>query len=65
MNGGTSMEFLTTKEISEQWDISVRRLAILCEDGRLPGAIKKGKIWLIPSSTEKLERKIQENERIL
>lgn len=55
MNGGTSMEFLTTKEISEQWDISVRRLVILCEDGRLPGAVKKGKMWLIPSSTEKPE----------
>ena len=31
------MEFLTTKEISEQWNISARRVAILCEDGRLEG----------------------------
>lgn len=49
------MEFLTTKEISQKWDISSRRVAILCEDGRLIGAIKKGKTWLIPSDTEKPE----------
>ena len=47
------MEFLTTKEISQQWNISARRVAILCEDGRLAGAIKKGKTWLIPSNTKK------------
>ena len=47
------MEFLTTKEISQKWNISARRVAILCEDGRLTGAIKKGKTWLIPSNTKK------------
>ena len=49
------MEFLTTKEISEQWNISARRVAILCEEGRLDGAMKKGKTWLIPSDTKKPE----------
>lgn len=47
------MEFLTTKEISELWKISSRRVALLCEDGRLEGAVKKGKTWLIPSNTKK------------
>lgn len=47
------MEFLTTKEISEQWNISARRVAVLCEEGRLAGAVKKGKTWLIPSNIEK------------
>lgn len=49
------MEFLTTKEISEQWNISARRVAILCEEGRLAGAVKKGKTWLIPYDAEKPE----------
>lgn len=49
------MEFLTTKEISEQWNISSRRVATLCEEGRLEGAIKKGKTWLIPFDVEKPE----------
>ena len=43
MNGGIAMEFLTTKEISKLWNISSRRVAILCEDGRLEGAVKKRK----------------------
>ena len=54
-NGGYVMEFLTTKEISEQWNISARRVAILCEEGRLEGAVKKGKTWLIPSDVKKPE----------
>lgn len=49
------MEFLTTKEVSDLWNISARRVALLCEDGRLAGAVKKGKTWLIPSDTEKPE----------
>lgn len=47
------MEFLTTREISEQWNISARRVAILCEDGRIEGVVKKGKTWLIPSNANK------------
>lgn len=52
---GEGMEFLTTKEISQQWNISARRVAILCENGRLSGTVKKGKTWLIPLNTEKPE----------
>lgn len=47
------MEYLTTTELSQKWNISSRRIGILCADGRLEGAIKKGKMWLIPSSTQK------------
>ena len=49
------MELLTTKEIAEQWNISARRVALLCEEGRLEGAVKKGKTWLIPIDVEKPE----------
>lgn len=49
------MDYLTTKEISKQWNISARRVAILCGEGRLDGVIKKGKTWLIPSDIEKPE----------
>lgn len=37
------MEFLTTKETAEQWNISARRVALLCEEGRIEGAVKKGR----------------------
>ncbi len=47
------MEYLTTLEMSEKWGISSRRIALLCEQGRIEGTTKKGKTWLIPVNTEK------------
>ena len=47
------MELMTSVEMAQQWGISSRRVAILCEDGRVEGAFKKGKTWLIPSDAKK------------
>lgn len=47
------MDFLTSSEIAEKWGISSRRVTILCNEGRITGAIMKGNIWLIPSNAEK------------
>ena len=44
------MEYLTTVELSERWNITSRRIGVLCAEGRIEGAIKKGKTWLIPVS---------------
>jgi len=49
------MEYSTTTEISKEWNISSRRIGILCTEGRIDGAIKKGKMWLIPSDAKKPE----------
>ena len=48
-----SMEYLTTSEMAEKWNITRRRVSVLCKDGRIEGAVLKGKTWLIPSNTEK------------
>ena len=47
------MEYLTTVEMSKKWNISSRRIGVLCTEGRIDGAIKKGKMWLIPADAEK------------
>lgn len=47
------MELMTTKEMAQVWNISARRVALLCSQGRVEGAIKKGKTWLIPSDANK------------
>lgn len=47
------MEYLTTVEMSEKWNITSRRIGVLCSQNRIAGAIKKGKTWLIPADTEK------------
>ena len=42
------MDYLTTIEMSKEWGISSRRIAVLCDQNRINGVIKKGKTWLIP-----------------
>ena len=46
-------KFMTTKEASEKWDISERRINVLCKDGRIPGAYKENKRWFIPANAVK------------
>ena len=41
--------------MSKKWGITSRRIAILCEQGRIDGVVKKGKTWLIPCDAEKPE----------
>lgn len=57
------MEFLTTAEQAKIWNISQRRVAILCKEGRIDGAVLKGKTWLIPEGTEKPDdpRRVRNN----
>ena len=47
------MEYLTTVEMSEKWNISSRRIGVLCASGRIDGVIKKGKTWLTPANAKK------------
>lgn len=47
------MEYLTTVEMSKNWNISARRIGVLCTEGRIEGAVKKGKMWLIPAEAVK------------
>ena len=42
------MEYLTTSEVARKWGITRRRVNVLCDEGRIEGAIQKGKMWLIP-----------------
>lgn len=59
------MDYLTTTEMSEKWGITSRRIAILCEQGRIVGVVKKGKTWLIPYNSQKPSdgRKNNRNKR--
>lgn len=58
-----SGEYRTIKELSEDWGISVRRIQILCTEGRIPGAFKKGRTWFVPRDVERPDdRRIKSNE---
>ena len=41
------------KEAAKLWGISERRVSTLCKDGKIKGAKKQGKSWLIPVDAEK------------
>ena len=49
------MEFLTSEEIANKWNISTRRVTTLCKGGRIGGAVQKGGVWLIPDDAQKPE----------
>lgn len=44
---------MTVKQASEKWNISDRRVRVLCENGQIDGAYRIGKIWYIPDSSDK------------
>lgn len=47
------MDILTIKEASVIWGISVRRISVLCNEGRIAGAQKVAGVWLLPKNTKK------------
>lgn len=57
------MEYLTTAEFAEKWNISQRRVAIYCKEGRIKGASLKGRTWLIPENTKKPEDPRKERKK--
>jgi len=47
------MEYIKVSEAAKKWNISDRRVRLLCAEDKIPGAIKNGGIYLIPSDAEK------------
>lgn len=54
LRGNGIMErLLSTKEISQKWGISSRRIARLCSEGSIAGVQRVGASWGVPESAEK------------
>lgn len=47
------MEYLNITQTAEKWKISPRRLQTLCSNGKIEGAVRLGKFWMIPESAQK------------
>ena len=47
------MEYMTIKEASEKWGLSVRRIQEICELDKVPGVTKFGRAWAIPVDADK------------
>lgn len=47
------MEYVRIDEISKAWGIGVRRVQLLCSEGKITGAMRFGRDWMIPSDAKK------------
>lgn len=47
------MEYITAKEAAQKWDISERRVQVLCAQQRIDGVQRLGKSWAIPKDALK------------
>lgn len=57
------MNYVTVKEMALKWGISERRVTLLCQQNRINGVIKEGKVWKIPMNAKKpIDRRIASGE---
>lgn len=47
------MNTMTVADAAQRWGISERRIAVLCKEGRIKGAYKQGKSWVIPADAQR------------
>lgn len=47
------MKYMTASQAAEKWNISQRRVQILCSEERIEGVFKLGENWAIPEDSKK------------
>ena len=47
------MEYLKIEEVAKRWGLGVRRVQLLCSSGKVEGARRFGRAWMIPKDAAK------------
>lgn len=47
------MNYISVQQAAEQWGISDRRVRELCKHGKIPGVVREGRAYMIPSDAVK------------
>jgi excisionase family DNA binding protein len=47
------MDYMTAQQAAEKWGVSLRWVQTYLKNGRIDGAIRFGRAWMIPKDTEK------------
>jgi len=47
------LEWITPEEAGKKWGIKVRRVQELCSKGKVAGATRFGRVWMIPHNALK------------
>ena len=53
--------YMTTRETTEKWGVSTRRVTILCHEGRIKGVVKFGVSSAIPANSKNGTKKQELN----
>ena len=53
MQENNAMDYLKIDEVAAKWGMSSRRLQTLCAQGKIQGATRFGRAWMIPKSAPK------------
>lgn len=56
------VKYMTASQAAEAWNISQRRVQILCASGRIAGVFKLGENWAIPQDAKKPNDKRIKND---
>ena len=49
------MNYMKVSEAAEKWELSARRVRILCQENRIEGVIRNGNLYMIPTDAKKPE----------
>ena len=49
------MGYITASQAAKKWNISQRRVQVMCAENRIKGVFKLGDNWAIPDNAEKPE----------
>lgn len=47
------MDYITAKEMAIRWGLTTRRVQVLCEQDKIEGVTRLGKVWAIPCDAKK------------
>lgn len=47
------MNYLSVAQTAEKWNMTPRRVQVLCNEGRIEGAQRVGNVWTIPENADK------------
>ena len=47
------MEYMSINQAAQEWDITPRRVQVLCAQDRIEGACRIGNMWAIPKNAQK------------
>lgn len=49
------MDYMKVSKAAEKWELSARRVRVLCQENRIQGVIRKGNLYMIPAEAKKPE----------